>query len=1513
MSLHKTFASVVVAAAVMASPAVASALAQPHRSTTFLPTSNGTATMAFDTAQDKLDYFLEHAYQSASPGVVSRNFLYDSYPGLRVGTTGVWLNTVAPTTIEYLPGTGVVHVVRQTMGVTVDEYDFAPTGLSDAVLFTVLEITRQSGSGAIDVFSLDNYHLGSGSPSPGADSETIAYNGARGAYYEWGPSGVAFGYATLGASTHHGSTPNNPYNRLLAGLDLADDTGTGGATTDAVCGFQLSLGDLAANTPSWVGWYAVLDRTASAQAAVDRVNTFVASRTADKVLSDELAAWQAWQKPAPAGASAFESALYAQSQAMLRMAQVSAPDGSDGQILAAVAPGQWNITWVRDMAYSTVALARAGHTAEAKRALAFELAGSVGGYQSYVGSPYQISVVRYYGNGSEWSDTDANGPNVEFDGFGLFLWALESYVDASSDTASLTTWWPTVQTKVADVLVALQEPGGLIAPDSSIWEVHWNGNQKHFAYTTIAAARGLCAAAHLATKMGDSASATKYLTAGQKARDAILSSLRAPDGTIAQATETLAKGTGFLDAAAIEALSFGLVEPQKHTALATLASIQAGLVPPSGRGFFRNENGGWYDSQEWVFVDMRVGRALERAGQTQASAELLSWNVAQGTENFGILSELHDAMTGDYAGAAPMVGFGAGAYVLSLLDRGQPVAPGCDTFAFEPAEPSDAGTDGAADAGDAGKPVQDASNSDGGTTPPPSSGCSCDAAGTSGSSAGLLAALLAAMMCALRRLAPAMDLGHPGLKPGAGEDRIEGLDSSPPSADSRWARVSRNEAGARRRRALTWFRSRFLCLPRASARGGPFLLPACGTLMVGLFAGSLLLLGCGGGGSTNPDGGDAGALDSPADVPEPPLVNADAGACTTTFTFTPPSGSTASSVSVTGEWDSFAQPGTTMTGPDEHGAFTAKVPLAPGWYAYKLIVDGQWQLDPLSTMRKYVGTVENSAVTVTDCYLPSMRLGAQTNARPASGQGHYTAHVDFVPGWAGTQLDTKTVVATLRKDGADKPVAATANELAESIDVDLPSLADGKYTLFVDARDRLARAAHRLRLVFWIEGETFDWHDSLIYMAATDRLKNGDPSNDVGPTPNVDPRADFHNGDLAGVKQVIDSGALDQLGVRTLWLTPFNTNPKGAYLDSDGVDLVTGYHGYWPVKGREVEPRLGGDAALKALVATAHAHGMRILMDFVIHHVHQEHEYFAQHPEWFHQGCLCGTANCDWDSHRLDCVFTTYLPNIDWTVPAASQQFEDDAVWWMDTYDLDGFRVDAVKQVPDAAVMNVTTVLRREFEASGLRVFLTGETAMGWSDCGLSCNQWQYDLISHYIGPEKLDGQFDFPLYYAVPMQVFAADYHSTIHADYWTQASGWEYPAGSIMSPYIGSQDTPRFVTIASSPALAGNKWTNVAPPPSSSEPYRRLQVAMTWLLGLPGAPMIYYGDEYGEWGGADPNNRADWRGDSTTLSGDEQATLALVRKLGQVRKSLVALRRGDYRHVFANDLILVYARVTP
>ncbi|MEO8799075.1 MAG: glycoside hydrolase family 15 protein, partial [Polyangiaceae bacterium] len=568
----------------------------------------------YDAQLSKIDLFLEHPYQSPSAGVATRNFAYDSYPGIRVGGAAAWNNALTATTVELLTGTGIVHVVRTFQGLTIDEYHFAPMGLAEAASVMLVKVTRTSGTGNVDAFALFNYHLGSavsGTNVPGTDGENVAFDSPNDAFYEYGPSGAAFGYGSIGATSTHRST-SAVFNTVSGGGDLNDTSSAAGS--DLVPGFQASLGNLAVGASAWAGWFTVDDHSADAEAAISRVRTWLASRTPAQVLSGEQTAWASWITPPPAGASALEASLAKQAQAEIRMAQVNEAGTPNGQILAAIAPGMWNISWVRDMAYATVALAKTGHYAEAKRALAFQMSATVGTYQTEVGVPYQISVVRYFGNGTEESDTNADGPNIEFDGFGLFLWSLSEYVAASNDTATLNAWWPTIQAKVADVLVHLQEPNGLIAADSSIWEVHWNGQQKHFAYTTITAANGLCAAAHMATLLGNSAAHDKYLAAGQKARDAILASLRAPDGTIGQSTETLAAKTSWLDAAAIEALNFGLVDPKKHSATATLSSMKRGLVPPSGQGFMRNDDGAYYDSQEWVFVDFRSERALELNG-----------------------------------------------------------------------------------------------------------------------------------------------------------------------------------------------------------------------------------------------------------------------------------------------------------------------------------------------------------------------------------------------------------------------------------------------------------------------------------------------------------------------------------------------------------------------------------------------------------------------------------------------------------------------------------------------------------------------------------------------------------------------------------------------------------------------------------------------------------------------------------------------------------------------------------
>ena len=656
--------------------------------------------------------------------------------------------------------------------------------------------------------------------------------------------------------------------------------------------------------------------------------------------------------------------------------------------------------------------------------------------------------------------------------------------------------------------------------------------------------------------------------------------------------------------------------------------------------------------------------------------------------------------------------------------------------------------------------------------------------------------------------------------------------------------------------------------------------------------------GAGGVGAAGGTGGQGGQR-----TPGP-----DADSCAITFSFAP--GFSLSNVRLAGEWHGFdLATAAAMNDDDGDGVFTATVDVAPGLSAYKIVydADGQthWIFDPAQGRRKYIDGTENSAVLVRDCNKPALSV-VSSDAQPS---GSYRAMLSFIDAFDGSGL------GSVDAEGADG-IAVTVDGEAVAIDVD--GLPHGKHTVRVTPTTESGRVGDPLRLVFWIEQEPFDWNGALIYMVMTDRFANGDDGNDHGVTPGADPRGDWHGGDLEGLRQAIAAGRLDELGVRAIWLTPFNQNPAGAYLAADGVTQVTGYHGYWPTRAREVDARLGGAAALEAMVDEAHAHGIRVLMDYVVNHVHEDHEYVSQHPDWFRTGCVCGTAGCDWTSHALECMFRDYMPDIDHRVPEANAQFVDDALWWLERFDLDGLRIDAVKHVEEIATRNLAAAVREGFEAAGTRYFLMGETAMGWNDCADPCNDENYGTIAKYIGPHGLDGQFDFVLYHGVSYRTFAYGDKGMLHADYWLSHGLEKWPDGAIMTPYIGSHDTPRFVSLADYRGqdgahprhVPGNQWHDIAAAPGDAEPYRRMRIGLSWLLTQPGAPLLYYGDEYGQWGGADPNNRMMWKDGG--FSAEEAATRDHVRQLGTARAQSEALRLGDYRSLGASEDTLSFARTS-
>ncbi len=644
-------------------------------------------------------------------------------------------------------GTGVIRMVQTDGAIRATQLFFAPRGLprTSFVMVAHLENTGASSVSGVSAFTLHNFHLGYGrygaiadlqTQDIGENGETVSFDGSNGKadLLEKAFAGVIVARA-LGQPARHGassasSPPSaNLFNVVDSGgvTNLPDLNGTAPTADGSVSAYQFDIGTLAPGADAWVGVAFAHDGNPQAGAEVQAwLDAYVAGKSAKALVDEEIAGWAAFQGSltVPAGLSQGEETLLRHSAVMLAMAQNQeestylrahlANDGDKrftrfgtspgtknatlpatifhkgkGAVLASLPPGEWQVAWIRDGAYAATAMATLGMKEQARDALHYYIDAEAGRFQTwneltpYSMPPYQISLVRYYGFGVEETDFNAFGPNLEFDGFGLFLWALQHYEEKTKDKTLVDGAWPLVSTRVADVLVALVDPAtGLIRKDSSIWESHWNGRERAWTYTNITAVRGLCDAATMATRVGDLARAKTYQDTAIALRSAIAQKLTDPAGALVSCAEELAAGTGYWDAAVLDGIAFGLFNPKGKIAAATLSGLDAHLASPAGAGWSRNDDrsdhqggndvspwGSEYDSAEWVITDLRGAVATRLMGDTTRSDRLLAWVRNQSLLNYLAIAETYDEGSGKYKFNAPMVGFGAGAYALALAER----------------------------------------------------------------------------------------------------------------------------------------------------------------------------------------------------------------------------------------------------------------------------------------------------------------------------------------------------------------------------------------------------------------------------------------------------------------------------------------------------------------------------------------------------------------------------------------------------------------------------------------------------------------------------------------------------------------------------------------------------------------------------------------------------------------------------------------------------------------------------
>ncbi len=510
------------------------------------------------------------------------------------------------------------------------------------------------------------------------------------------------------------------------------------------------------------------------------------------------------------------------------------------------------------------------------------------------------------------------------------------------------------------------------------------------------------------------------------------------------------------------------------------------------------------------------------------------------------------------------------------------------------------------------------------------------------------------------------------------------------------------------------------------------------------------------------------------------------------------------------------------------------------------------------------------------------------------------------------QLDLGQSTVRLNADVLD-PRSIAFDEDTQRIALTGASLPASKYSYLLRMRTMGGEDVQPLFVPMWvgdgIRFADFTWKDSILYQVMTDRFSDGDPSNNIDNTQGTlaevdDPRSQWQGGDFRGLIDKLDDGYFEEMGINTLWISsPLLNSHNSQPAVSLGDDRrFSSYHSYHPIVtgythlddygyDNPIETAFGTPDELHELVDKAHRKGIRVIPDFVTNHVQDEANIYADHPEWFFAYNPC---DGNWDEHRIDCWFTTAMPDFDYSVPAARNAVVDHAIWLIEEYNFDGFRADALKHMDDAFVRALkeavveqveTTVDDHSMSEEATIFYMVGESLGGWARYHV-----REDMVQGQVDEEYYNQTKAALLTYSTSVRdlanfAIANDTAYLTPQPIFGQLAG--YP-GAIMGNFFGNHDQWRALT------EAGGE-------------HSRLRLAQTFLFTSPGnIPMLYQGDDIGTFGDADPDNRAMHRFEG--LSGAEQASLENARRAGRAREEHSALRRGVRETVVLEDFFWVY-----
>lgn len=372
----------------------------------------------------------------------------------------------------------------------------------------------------------------------------------------------------------------------------------------------------------------------------------------------------------------------------------------------------------------------------------------------------------------------------------------------------------------------------------------------------------------------------------------------------------------------------------------------------------------------------------------------------------------------------------------------------------------------------------------------------------------------------------------------------------------------------------------------------------------------------------------------------------------------------------------------------------------------------------------------------------------------------------------------------------------------------------------------------------------------------------------------------YKGGDLWGVMEQLDY--LQDLGINAIYFTPiFQSACNHRYHT----------HDYY-----QVDPILGGNSAFKELLEAAHARDIKVVLDGVFNHSSRGFFFFndilenGPHSPWLNwfkiENWPLAPYTGDSPANYEGWVGNRALPVFNHDNPEVREYIMEIAEYWI-KFGIDGWRLDVPFEIKTPGFWQE---FRERVKAINSEAYIVGEV---WEDARQWLDGSQFDGVMNYLftvptiaftaGDRVVREYVEHPSYQPYPA-LSAAEYGEKIQE--LLQLYPWEIQLTQLN--LLDSHDTARLLTIAD-----GDK--------------KSVELATLLLLTFPGAPSIYYGDEVGNPGGLDPDSR---RGFPLEENWDKEI-FKTHRELIALRNSYPCLRIGEYKLLFAEGELYVFARV--